>query len=114
MPVEMLIRGRHGKIRQEDWNNAVLSRKDLRANAAGNVVKNPKTGAEIRVPGNDGDVDFYFKDLNRWIKVFSWFEGVVLFKATGNCSEEVLHVAFALAKLLDADVTDEEGNICEP
>ena len=112
MPVEMFIRGRDQKIRLEDWLKAIRLRNDLRINAAASVIKNPKTGAEIRIPGDDGDVDFYFKDTKQWLKVFSWYDGEVVFRATGKGSA-VLQAAFDLAESLEADVTDEEGNICE-
>ena len=112
MPVEMFIRGREQIIRLEDWLHAIQSRNDLRVNAAASVMKNPKTGAELRVPGNAGDVEYFFEDTNQWIKVFSWHDGAVVFRATGK-GNAVLQAAFEIAESLGAEVTDEEGNVCE-
>jgi len=72
------------------------------------VVKNPRTGAEIRLLSTEGDVEIYFANEKRWNMVFRWRDGTALFK-TSSATPEILKVAFALASILGAEITDDDG-----
>ena len=69
---------------------------------------NPKTGEAITVKASEGDVAMELD--GRWISVFRWRNGRVMFKASIQDPKDPVSVAaFALAEGLGATVRGEEG-----
>ena len=113
MATELHICRPNSKLLLRDWRTAVLQLKELRMSTADNVVKNPRTGAEIRVPGNEGDVEMYFEGDKQWNMVFRWREGTVLFK-NGSEEPEVLSVAHKLASIVGGEIRSDGGEVYKP
>src|SRR5690349_7597148 len=72
---------RSPELTLEEWGEAIDGIKILRFNSDPVLARNPRTGAEVKVPGTPGDVEMYFEDEKEWIKIFHWADGSISFDA---------------------------------
>lgn len=100
----------------DDWKAAVESTDNVRFDSSDYVGRNPKTGEEIRVKGDPHTAAVYFPDDDEWIKVFSFYDGMISFKAGFSNWDDADNASFRqtaleLASKLGATIRGESEEI---
>ncbi len=79
-------------------------------------MTDPKTGEQLVMPSDSGDVEVFFPEDDEWIPVFYWYER----NSTASCnarfqpgdtSHPVWNAAVALASALGAVIQGDEGEV---
>ena len=97
----------------EEWRAAVQAQPRLRYEPVDSRATNPKTGEVITISAREGDVAMELD--GRWLNVFRWRNGRVVFRAPmQNPKDPVAMAAFAVAAKLGAIVRGEEGETYSP
>jgi hypothetical protein len=105
---------RDSPITVDEWLSAVDTIENLRIDESDTVGVNPKTGAEIRIPGRTKkEVALWFPESEEWIKVFFFWRGKILLKPNDwdNPKSPVRNKAFELARKLNAEIVGDNGEI---
>jgi len=114
MTYELYIE-RETPITLDDWVIAVQSTKGVQINDQDVVGINPKTGSNIRIVASKGDADVYFAQTKTWKKVYTYGHSISFQKPHhwNNAGNETRIATFQLAKLLNAHVVNESGEIID-
>ena len=102
-----------GDLTLEAWGRAVSRNPLLRFNSEPQIAIHPRTGTQIRVPGNEGDVEIYFEDGKKWYRVLHWRDGSVSFKAK-PMNPDVWRIVVELATDLKAEIRGDGGELHTP
>lgn len=124
MAYSLYIERNNSEITLDEWIAAINQISGVRLDNDNVTAKNPKTGEKISISGNAGDASILFESSgflgfgkkSEWVKVFSFRRGKASFNATQDIESQKnpTHIAAtALAKLLNAQIAGDEGEIYE-
>ena len=120
MAYSLHIERENNPITLDEWIDAVSKVQGAKIDSSKSVGINPKTGQEISISGNPGDVSILFvskgflcfSKSKEWVKSISFFDGIASFKATEEIDSPdnpVRIVASKLSILLSAHIRGDEG-----
>lgn len=119
MGYQLQISRDEGKISKEEWIEVVKRTEGVRLSNRDWVSVNPRTGSEIRMKSGEAIAEVLLKESGlmgwlkkpRWVKVFVFRDGRIVFKGTASLDSPrhpVRQAAARLARKLRARVRGEE------
>ena len=113
MGYDLHIKRMHDPISLAEWKTFV-AKMDLsvRLSSTPIIARNPKTGAEVMLPGSEGNAEVLID--GEWIPALYWYPGSVSFKARGYMNSPMFQkLVHQLAENLHAKIYGDEGDLVE-
>lgn len=91
------------------WKRAIQKVEGVRLADGDGESRHPFTKETVTVPNTGGDAEVRLRN-RRWARVFSWHREYVRFEARPTTDDPIMQAAKQLAKILHAEIRDENGS----